>query len=384
MTYGYFHFTIGRGAEAGARYNGPMRRILVALLLLLGLMFVVAHQGELQRFLAVVRSGDWRFVALAFAFQTVWFAHVAFTFDFLYRALGLREHRLRLLLMALSMNFVNMVAPTAGVSGMAVFASEAREQGQSTAKAMVATTLYIFFEHLGFLAVLFVGLWVLLRRGRLTWVEISASAIMVAIVVGLGSMLYLGAHAGKPLAAFLAWAARRINGLLWPFLRRPWLSEARAHQFGHDLSVGLRALRTNPRFVGLLALMGIGSKVWLMLVLYAVFRAFHVPLSPGTWIVAFTVAYLFLVVSPAPGGVGFVESALTVTLTSFYLPVEDAVVVALVYRGITFWIPLLLGFFALRALPWSRALNGPPRPSGASKQPPRPSAGSPTSGGEDP
>jgi len=340
-----------------------MRRIILALLLLLGLMFVVGHQGELQRFIQVLKSGDWRFVALAFLFQAAWFAHVAFTFDLLYRALGLREHRVRLLLMALSMNFVNMVAPTAGVSGMAVFASEARDQGQSTAKAMVATTLYIFFEHLGFLAVLFVGLWVLLRRGRLTWVEISASAIMVAIVVGLGSMLYLGAHAGRPLARFLAWAARRINALLRPILRRDWLSVARAQQFGHDLSVGLRALQANPRFVGLLALMGIGSKVWLMLVLYAVFRAFHVPLSPGTWIVAFTVAYLFLVVSPAPGGVGFVESALTVTLTSFYLPVEDAVVVALVYRGITFWIPLLLGFFALRALPWTRNLNGSSRPA---------------------
>ncbi len=348
-----------------------MRRILVALLLLLGLMFLVGHQGELQRFVQVLRSGDWRFVALAFGFQAAWFAHVAFTFDWLYQALGLREHRLRLLLMALSMNFVNMVAPTAGVSGMAVFASEARDQGQSTAKAMVATTLYIFFEHLGFLAVLFLGLWVLVRRGQLTWVEISASAIMVAIVVGLGSMLYLGAHAGRSLAVFLAWAARRINALVRPLLRRDWLSEARAHQFCHDLSVGLKALRANPRFVGLLTLMGIGSKMWLMLVLYAVFRAFHVPLSPGTWVAAFTVAYLFLVVSPAPGGVGFVESALTVALTSFYIPVEDAVVVALVYRGITFWIPLLLGFVALRALPWTRGLNGAhPRPRAASFPPP--------------
>jgi len=354
-----------------------MRRIVLALLLLLGLMFVVGHQGELQRFVQVLKSGDWWFVALAFVFQAGWFAHVAFTFDMLYRALGLREHRLRLLLMALSMNFVNMVAPTAGVSGMAVFASEARDQGQSTAKAMVATTLYIFFEHLGFLAVLFVGLWVLLRRGRLTWVEISASAVMVAIVVGLGSMLYLGAHAGRPLARFLAWAARRINGLLRPILRRDWLSVSRAQQFGHDLSVGLRALQANPRFVGLLALMGIGSKVWLMLVLYAVFRAFHVPLSPGTWIAAFTVAYLFLVVSPAPGGVGFVESALTVTLTSFYLPVEDAVVVALVYRGITFWIPLLLGFFALRALPWSRRFYGAPPPALPREPSPRAEASPP-------
>ncbi|NPA06325.1 MAG: flippase-like domain-containing protein [Chloroflexi bacterium] len=332
-----------------------MRRIWVAFLLLAGLLFLSAHQGELKRFWQVLQQGEGRYLALAFLFEGIWYLHVALTFSLLYRALGLQERLSRLLLMALSMNFVNMVAPTGGFSGMTVFISEAREQGQSTARAMVATTLYILFEHLGFLAVLGLGLWVLIRRNRLTWVEISASAVMVAIVVGLASVVYLGSHSGRALGRFLAWAARNLNRVAHALHMDDLASEQSAQRFGHDLSRGLAFLRYNPRFLGLLALMGVLSKAWLMMVLLFVFLAFHIPLSPGTWVVTFMAAYLFLVVSPAPGGVGFAESAITLMLVSFGIPWEDATVVALTYRGITFWLPLLGGLLATRLLSMTRA-----------------------------
>jgi len=331
-----------------------MRRVVVAFLLLAGLLFFSAHQGELKRFLQVLQQGEGRFLALAFAFEVVWYLHVTAMFALLYRALGLRERPSRLLLMVLSMHFVNMVAPTGGFSGMAVFISEARERGQSTARAMVATTLYILFEHLGFLAVLMLGLWVLVRRNRLTWVEISASAIMVMIVFGLASMVYLGSHSGRTLGRLLSWLARNLNRFAHMLHFGDLASEASARRFGHDLSKGLAFLRYNPRFLGLLVLMGVLSKVWLMMVLLFVFLAFHIPLSPGTWVVTFMVAYLFLVVSPAPGGVGFAESAITLMLVSFDIPWEDATVVALTYRGITFWLPLAFGLLATRVLPWTR------------------------------
>ena len=57
---------------------------------------------------------------------------------------------------------------------------------------------------------------------------------------------------------------------------------------------------------------------------------------------------LFYIVSPTPGGLGFVEGALILVLTSLGVPQAGATVVTLAYRGITFWLPFLLGFVALR------------------------------------
>jgi uncharacterized membrane protein YbhN (UPF0104 family) len=57
-----------------------------------------------------------------------------------------------------------------------------------------------------------------------------------------------------------------------------------------------------------------------------------------------------VIISPTPAGIGVVEGALTLALTSMYISLEDAAVITLSYRGITFWIPMLVGMISLRAL----------------------------------
>jgi uncharacterized protein (TIRG00374 family) len=79
------------------------------------------------------------------------------------------------------------------------------------------------------------------------------------------------------------------------------------------------------------------------------FLAFHVPLSVGTLIAGLAIGYLFVYVSPTPSGVGFVEGILTLTLSSMYVPVEDATVIMLTYHGVTFWMMLLFGLIAFRS-----------------------------------
>jgi uncharacterized protein (TIRG00374 family) len=87
-----------------------------------------------------------------------------------------------------------------------------------------------------------------------------------------------------------------------------------------------------------------------MAVLVSVFLAFRVPFSAGTIIGGFAITYLFLIVSPTPSGIGIVEGIMPLALSSLRVPWEQAVIITLAYRGITFWIPLAVGAFALRIL----------------------------------
>ncbi len=57
-------------------------------------------------------------------------------------------------------------------------------------------------------------------------------------------------------------------------------------------------------------------------------------------------------VAPVPGGIGVTEAALTAGLTSFGIPPAPALASVLLFRGITFLIPPIFGFFTLR---WLRA-----------------------------
>ncbi len=325
-----------------------MRKLFFALVLLLGVLFLIGRAAELENILATLRQADPRFLLLALGVQVLWYLNTGLNFRVIYRTLGIEESLGRLSLMALAANFVNVVAPSMGMGGLAVFLAEARRQRYSTARSAVASVLYILSEYLGFLGVLTLGLVVLIRRNNLHLGEIVASAIMALLALGLSVLLYLGMHSAEQLGAVLAFLTRLVNRMLYPFLRRPYLSEHRARYFAHDAADGLQTLRQTPRALFWTALLGLTSKGLLILVLVLSFWAYGVPFSPGTIVAGFSLGYLFFIVSPTPSGIGVVEGLLTVALNSLYVPLDKAAVVALTYRAVTFWIPLLCGPLAFR------------------------------------
>lgn len=327
-----------------------MRKFIVALLLLVGVVFVFARFAELQSIYETLRRGDWRYLLVALGVQLLWLVNIAALFRVIYRALGIEEKMTRLALMSAAATFANVVAPSVGMSGVAVFISEAKRKGYSAARATLAGVLYVLFDYAGFLCVLALGLIVLFRRNDLNLPELIASFILFSLAVILASLLYLGMHSASAFGTALAKMARWVNRLLFPFLRRQYLSEQRAIEFAHDASEGLRALRQKPKDLILPLLLALSSKTLLIFVLFMMFMAFEVPFSIGTLIAGFSIGYLFLIISPTPAGLGFVESGLTLALASMYVPLSEATVVVMAYRGYTFWLPLAIGGLALRWL----------------------------------
>lgn len=337
-----------------------MRKFIIALLLLLGVVFVIGSLTELQSIATTLQRADWRFLALAVIAQAAWVCNQTASFRAIYHALGIPETFESLLLMVGAANFTNVVAPSAGVGGMAIFISEARRRHYSTARATVAGAVYVLFDYLGFLCVLALGFIVLIRRDDLSMVEVTASALFILAAAVLTTLLYLGMRSAQALGKALAWMVRLANRAARIFSRRPYLSEARAHEFAHDAADGLLELRLNPRSMLLPALLAISNKTFMVLILVCAFLAFEVPISIGTVIAGFSIAYLFTLVSPTPAGIGFVEGSLTLTLSGMYVPLSDAALITLVYRGVTFWLPLLFGMLALRLMEHSRpALPAP-------------------------
>ena len=253
-------------------------------------------------------------------------------------------------LLAASATFINIVTPSAGVGGVAVFISEARRNRQSVGKVTVASMLYLFLDYLAFLFVLALGLIILFRRNDLGPTELVASTVMLAIAGGLGSLLYLGSRSATALGNALARMAHFINRILKPFIHRDYLSEARAHEFAHEMASDLKSLPEKMHNLSTPLLYSFVSKALLICILLSIFFAFQVPVTAGTVIGGFAISYLFLIVSPTPSGVGIVEGIMPLALTSLRVPWSDAVLITLSYRGITFWLPLAFGAVALRML----------------------------------
>jgi uncharacterized protein (TIRG00374 family) len=268
----------------------------------------------------------------------------------LYNVLDMQESIYRLTLLSASATFVNIVAPTIGMSGMAFFIGQAARQGRSVGKITVVTMLALFLDYAAFLFVLTLGLIVLFRRNDLDPTELAASAVMFAIAAGFGFLLYIGSRSAEALGNTLAWMARLVNRVVHPFLHRTYLSEARAHQFAHEMASDLKSLPEKYHSLLIPLLYSLAAKALLICVLLTVFLAFKVPFSAGTIIGGFAIAYLFLIITPTPAGVGIIEGVMPLALSSLRVPWTQAVVITLAYRGITFWLPLAVGAVALRIL----------------------------------
>ncbi len=333
-----------------------MKKFIVVVFLFLGVGLIVLSFGELENTLATLQKAHLRWLFLALVLELLWMANIGLTYKSIYHLLGIEERLDRLTLVAAASNFINIVAPTAGVSGIAIFASEARRRGYPTGKATLAGALFLLVDQAAFLLVLALGWIILIRRNDLTAGEVSASLLLLAMASVFAFFIYLGYRSADALGNLLARIAHIINRILKPFLHHNYLSEDRAHAFAAEIAEGLSDLPEHSIARLLRPLLhALVNKTLLVGILLCAFLSFDVPFSAGTIIAGWAIGYLFLIISPTPNGIGVVEGFMPLTLASLRVPYEAAVVVTLTYRAVTFWFLLAVGAWAFRRLHLSEA-----------------------------
>jgi uncharacterized protein (TIRG00374 family) len=345
--------------SADFQYNRGMRKVLIAIVLLLGVLLVIFSFSEIENIVHTLELSDWRLWGLALVVELIWLYNLGTSFRVLYRLMGIEENGRHLFWMASAANFINVVAPSAGIGGMALFLDDAKKRNHPTGHVTVIGALFVLYDYFAFLCLLALGWVVLIRRNNLDSGEIIASFIMLGLAIGLASILYLGYRSGERLGNALAGGVRIINRLFNPFIHRPYLSEAGARRYAFEISDGLLAIKGKRKELIWPFLFALNNKAILLIILAISFLAYQVPFTAGTLVAGLSVAYLFTIVSPTPAGLGFVEGALTVALNAMRVPLGSAAVITLTYRAITFWFPLAVGAFALRHLHISRKPGQP-------------------------
>jgi uncharacterized protein (TIRG00374 family) len=327
-----------------------MRKFIVAVVLMIGVVYFIARMAELESIGRTMRQGELSYLSLAVFAELLWLIVLAANFWIIFRALGLKERIQTISVLATAAYFVNIVAPVLGGSGFMVFIAESRRRGHSTARATVASGLFLLSDYISFLIILTVGLVVLFQRGRLNFPEILASISILVAALLISALLILGMRGSEKLEVMLRWMARTGNKITRPILKREPFLEARAALFAHEVIDGLRELKGKPLKIIPPILLGLVGKLLLLAIFLLMFLAFGVEFTASTIIAGFSIGHLFTIVSPTPAGVGVVEGALTLSLASLNVPLSSAAVVTLAYRGITFWMPLFVGFLAFRTL----------------------------------
>jgi uncharacterized protein (TIRG00374 family) len=333
-----------------------MRKFFLVVLVLLAVAYIVFSFTELENIEAALRQSKPVYIGIAVFVEAVLLLNTTATFWALYRLVGLHERGRSLFLMVTAATFVNLVTPSSGIGGLTVFLDEAHRRKLSTGRVTVAGILYVLYEYVALFVALAAGFVILAQLGKLNVVEVLAAGFLVVLAAAISAGLVVGYRSTRQLWNLLAWLARTANRLVHPFLHRDVLKVASAYSLSDEMTEGLTSLRTSTSGQMLLPLVfTLMNKVLLILVLALSFLALNIPVNGQIVVAGFSVGHLFVYASPTPSGLGLVDSILPVVLNSLDVPFPRAVLIALVYRAVTFWLPLGLGALAFRVLQRTRA-----------------------------
>jgi glycosyltransferase 2 family protein len=192
------------------------------------------------------------------------------------------------------------------------------------------------------------GMVSLALRHALEMYDIIGGAIFVIFVGGLCGGLFLAKWKPAGLLRLLLGAERLIDRL-GSWLKRPHLlSEDWAERNAAEFTAATEVLRHRPR--RLASLLGLGLLVHFISLagLYASFQAYRQPIALGPLTAGFGMGIVFWVIALVPQGVGATEGIMSLVFTSLGIPRAKAITIVLVFRGASFYLPLIIGFFCLR------------------------------------
>jgi uncharacterized membrane protein YbhN (UPF0104 family) len=278
--------------------------------------------GQLDRvsLLSTLRSADWRWVLPAFALSVLTYAAAAWSLS------GFVPDRLRfapLVLAQLAGSFVTLVTPAAvGGAALNIRYLQRRKVPAAVAAASVGLSQVVAFVLHLVLLITFAAITGSERRSLQppTWVYLVVGALIVIVLI------VLAIPAGR----------RVLRARLAPVLSQ--------------VLPRLLAVVQQPRKLA----EGIGGTL-LLTVCYVLCLAACIRALGGSVPVAIT-AVVYLTGSalgsavPTPGGIGAVEAALSAGLTAAGLPGATAVSAVLLFRILTFWLPIPVGWGALNYL----------------------------------
>jgi uncharacterized protein (TIRG00374 family) len=322
---------------AGRRPAGRSVRYMLPLLLAgLAVHLLLPQLTSLQHSLQVLRGMTFWAVGLAVGMQILSYLGSGVLMRAIVAVVGQRLSILRGTLITIASYSIGLVA--GGMVGSAASTYRwLRSSGVKPEGALLAGWLPSLFYTASLVTVSVFGLLHLLIVHQLTTLQAASFGFMLLI---LGSLVALSAWALRHRARVTSLA--ETVGERWARVRRrpydPAISRAGLERLFNAWELLSRGGWRGP------ALGAILNVTFDMLTLLFVFVAAGHPVSPGVLLAGYGLPLLLGKVPLIPGGVGVVESTMAALYDGLGVPYGVTVVVILIYRLLSFWIPTLVGF----------------------------------------
>jgi uncharacterized protein (TIRG00374 family) len=339
---------MGSDLLSDSKFGIHPRRWLLLLVLIAFAALVASRFTDVQNLVLTLSQGQWQWVLAAILLQLLYYVLYAGMYEFGFYTVGVESRALELLPVLFAAIFINAVAPLGGAGGAAVFIDDAVQRGQSGARTAVGLVLVLLADLGTLIPFVITGAVFLFRKRDLHLYDAVVGTFFVLFIGSLTGTLVLARRQPDQLRRLLEWLQRTVNQVGSRLNRPDLLASDWAAKNASEFGEAAIAIAAHPVRLGFTLALALFLHVVNLAGLYTLFLAFQQPVTFGPLVAGFGMGIVFWVVSVVPQGIGVVEGIMSLVFSSLGIPRTKAVVISLAFRGVNFWLPLIVGFFLLR------------------------------------
>lgn len=343
--------------------KGNARKILIGIVVIIVLAVVFMRGDQLEKLIKTVQEGSPLFLIAAVLFQLGKYFTQGGQFVWCFKSVGSHLAYTEGVKLVFGTFFVNTIAPSLNLAGTTLVVDDSAKRGVPAGQATGAALLMQLSIDSGFVIIMLIAFGILTFTVGLQpgWLLLGLAAI--ALVGGLVTVMALGGTHPDLVIKVLKPIERLVDKIGRKFKKKPidpWVSKT-VHSFSEAAALMVKHPNTTVKTFLFAILSSTCELACFSMVGYA-FGIHHIQ----ALICGYVVATLFAMISFTPQGVGVVEAAVLVAFTLFGVEQATGMAAVMVYRGIVFWMPFIIGAVMIQR---TKAFKGTSVDTAASKHP---------------
>jgi len=322
-------------------------QIIFGIVVLLFFIYLFFHLSELKTILNLLVKLKWYYFIPLILLEFLFLLNRGKIFSILFNKLNIKINLWPAFESYLAFNSLNALVPSAGFSGITVFLSQAEKHSVNKSKIFLLNLLYYFISYISLAVILVFSLIYLFSKGQYIYYYLSGFIILLLIIF---FWLILFLIISDPKTTYSP--DRKIIKFINIFLK--WLDLELDEQSFNNLLIEARLIKkTIKKDVSVfwipffLFFLGFAFELIMLSIIFYIFDR-QVPLIP--MVMGYSFGIMFMLVSITPSGVGIVEPIMTFVFASFGISLESSALIVLLFRAITFWLPLPVGTVLMRRI----------------------------------
>ena len=281
----------------------------------------------------VLAEADWRYLPIVLGLTFFSYAFYSYGYAVVSQMLEIRMRKRELAEVCFISTVVNHVLTTGGVVGYSLRYLLMNMYKVSFKDVISSSIFHVYLtslDMLTFLPLSFIYLMVNATVPQGAAIALGLMTLIFTLVLILTTALVLVPSIRQPIINLLARLAMKI-------LRRdykPWLT-----QLDESLTLGRHAIRTRPLLLVWVMVLTLADFVCSIAAMGFIFKALGTSVTPGVLVTGYVIGIMAGLLSMVPGGFGIQEASMAGIYALLGVPVEVAILAAILFRFLYYIIP---------------------------------------------